>query len=218
MKSRVRTPDTVSAVADERIPFPRTARPTPCQDDPALVAFEEAADRLQRTKTIARAKVACSGCPVVQGCLKWALANPSLTRRGVWAATTPGKRGALRNGLVRRLGDDWVGVVADQDRRHEQQQTARTVPPTIRGQLPPWRPCHRGRRASAPTASPGFPPDGGQDSSVIRAGTGGSGWAGAGAAAVVVRGWLCVTTAAAAATPTVSSTKPAPSPGGSPSW
>ena len=135
MKNRVRTPDTLSALADERIPFPHTDRPTPCQDDPALFAFEEAADRLQRTKTIARAKLACSGCPVVQGCLKWALANPSLTRRGMWAATTPGKRGALRNGLVQRLGDDWVGVVADQDRRHEQQQTARTVPPTIREQM-----------------------------------------------------------------------------------
>ncbi|MEU9291286.1 WhiB family transcriptional regulator [Streptomyces sp. NPDC048275] len=135
MKSRVRTPDTVSALADVRIPFPHTDRPTPCQDDPAQFAFEEVADRLQRTKTIARAKLACSGCPVVQGCLKWALANPSLTRRGVWAATTPGKRGALRNGLVQRLGDDWVGLVADQDRRREQQQTARTVPPTIREQM-----------------------------------------------------------------------------------
>jgi WhiB family redox-sensing transcriptional regulator len=135
MKSRARTPDTVSALADERIPFPRTDRPTPCQDDPALFAFEEATDRTQRTKTIARAKLACSGCPIVQGCLKWALANPSLTRTGVWAATTPGKRGALRQGLVQRFGDDWVGVVATHDRRREQRQTARTVPPTVREQM-----------------------------------------------------------------------------------
>ncbi|MFG3133698.1 WhiB family transcriptional regulator [Streptomyces tendae] len=135
MRSRVRTPDAVSALADERIPFPHTDRPTPCQDDPALFAFEEVADRLRRTKTIARAKLACSGCPVVQGCLKWALANPSLTRRGVWAATTPGTRGALRNRLVQRLGDDWVEVVVAQDRRREQQNTARTVPPMIREQM-----------------------------------------------------------------------------------
>ncbi|WP_256122548.1 WhiB family transcriptional regulator [Streptomyces sp. LUP47B] len=133
MKSRARTPDTVSALADERIPFPHTDRPTPCQDDPALFAFEEVADRTQRTKTIARAKLACSGCPIVQGCLKWALANPSLTRTGVWAATTPGKRGALRQGLLQRFGDDWAGVVAAQDRRREQRQTARTVPPTVPG-------------------------------------------------------------------------------------
>ncbi|MDQ1033560.1 hypothetical protein QF035_011229 [Streptomyces umbrinus] len=135
MRSRIRTRDAVSALADERIPFPHTEHPTPCQDDPALFAFEEVADRLQRTKTIARAKLACSGCPVVQGCLKWALANPSLTPRGVWAATTPGKRGALRNGLVQRLGDDWVGVVADQDRRREQQQATPAVPPTVREQM-----------------------------------------------------------------------------------
>ncbi|MEU5297821.1 WhiB family transcriptional regulator [Streptomyces umbrinus] len=134
MRRRIRTRDAVSALADERIPFPHTEHPTPCQDDPALFAFEEVADRLQRTKSIARAKLACSGCPVVQGCLKWALANPSLTPRGVWAATTPGKRGALRNGLVQRLGDDWVGVVADQDRRREQQATP-AVPPTVREQM-----------------------------------------------------------------------------------
>ncbi|WP_236584877.1 hypothetical protein [Streptomyces sp. MBT53] len=37
---------------------------------------------------------------------------------------------------MRRLGDDWVGAVADQDRRREQQQTPRTVPPTAREQKP----------------------------------------------------------------------------------
>jgi WhiB family redox-sensing transcriptional regulator len=134
MRSRARTPDAVSAAPDERIPFPHTDRPTPCQADPGLFTFEEVADPLQRNKPIVRAKRACSGCPVVRGCLKWALANPSLTRRGVWAATTPGKRGELRTRLVRRLGDDWISVVADQDRRREQQQTARTVPPTVREQ------------------------------------------------------------------------------------
>ncbi|MCW8101643.1 WhiB family transcriptional regulator [Streptomyces tauricus] len=135
MKNRVRTRDALAALADERIPFPHTEQPTPCRADPALFSFEEIPDRLQREKTIARAKRACSGCSVVQGCLKWTLANPSMTRKGVWAATTPGQRGVLRNRLVQRLGDDWVGAVADQDHRREQQQAAPTVPPPVRNQI-----------------------------------------------------------------------------------
>ncbi|MFD9284644.1 WhiB family transcriptional regulator [Streptomyces mirabilis] len=136
MSRRIRTTDSTTALADERIPFPETDRPTPCQDDRDLFAFEEVSDPRKREKTIAKAKLACSRCPVVKGCLRWALANPSLTRRGVWAATTAGTRGQLRNKLVQRLGDDWVGVLADQDRRREQQQReARTMPPTIRQQI-----------------------------------------------------------------------------------
>ncbi|MFI1786460.1 hypothetical protein [Streptomyces rubiginosohelvolus] len=68
-------------------------------------------------------------------CLKWALANPGLAQTGVWAATTKRERKRLRKRLVARLGDDWPGVVADQDRRRrEQQRAARTVPPTVRDQ------------------------------------------------------------------------------------
>ncbi|MEV7737124.1 hypothetical protein AB0O75_34425 [Streptomyces sp. NPDC088921] len=83
---------------------------------------------------------------------------------------------------------------------------------------PIWRRFRLGHRASAPTATPGFPSVGGQDSFVTRAGTGGSGRGGAGAAAAAATGWLCATTAAGAATATASSTKPAPPPGGSRSW
>ncbi|MET9083682.1 WhiB family transcriptional regulator [Streptomyces sp. NPDC004237] len=117
MTSGPRTSPTVAALADKRIPFPRTLLSLPCRDDPAQFAFEDVTDARQRELTLARAKHTCSGCPVVHSCLKWALANPSLTRRGVWAATTPSKRRELRKRLVIRLGDDWVGVLADRDRR-----------------------------------------------------------------------------------------------------
>ncbi|MFE6727818.1 hypothetical protein ACFVDN_07975 [Streptomyces californicus] len=53
----------------------------------------------------------------------------------MWAATTRRERTRLRKDLVARLGDDWPGVVADQDRRRrEQRRTARIAPPTVRDQ------------------------------------------------------------------------------------
>ncbi|MFF8732229.1 hypothetical protein ACF073_38055 [Streptomyces sp. NPDC015171] len=62
-----------------------------------------------------------------------ALANKPLTLTGVWAATTARERNKLRKDLVHRLGDDWVGVVAEQDRRRqEKQRAARLAPPTVR--------------------------------------------------------------------------------------
>jgi transcription factor WhiB len=64
---------------------------------------------------VKRAKAACRQCPVAEACLKWALANPESTRIGVWAATTPTERRALRKGLVERLGEDWPQIVAAQD-------------------------------------------------------------------------------------------------------
>ncbi|WP_398691773.1 hypothetical protein [Streptomyces atratus] len=70
---------------------------------------------------------------MVKGCLKWVLANPDLTKTGVWAATTKRDRTQLRKQLVARLGEDWIGVVAEQDRlRRERARTARIVPPTVR--------------------------------------------------------------------------------------
>lgn len=79
----------------------------------------------------------------------------------------------------------------------------RTSPPAPRTS-PLRRRCRPRHRASARTAMPGFPPVGRQDSSVIRAVTGGSGPGGAGAAAAVATNWPCATTAAAVATPTAS--------------
>ncbi|WP_329021702.1 MULTISPECIES: WhiB family transcriptional regulator [unclassified Streptomyces] len=57
-----------------------------------------------REKTLALARRACSGCPIVTDCLKWALANPGLPPTGVWAATTKRERTRLRNQLAARLG------------------------------------------------------------------------------------------------------------------
>jgi WhiB family redox-sensing transcriptional regulator len=63
--------------------------------------------------------------------LKWALANPHLTPTGVWAATTQRDRNRLRRNLRERLGDDWIGVVAERDRRRrERKKAARLAPPT----------------------------------------------------------------------------------------
>ncbi|MFD3503936.1 WhiB family transcriptional regulator [Streptomyces sp. NPDC058642] len=124
--------------ADDRIPFPHTEQTLRCRTNPALFEIEDihtGDDRNAREKALVKAKHACSGCPIVTGCLKWSLANPSLTKTGVWAATTARDRKQLRKQLTARLGDDWVGVVAEQDRRRrERQRTARVVPPTVREQ------------------------------------------------------------------------------------
>lgn len=133
--ARTGIPNDPSVVADDRIPFPHTDTRTRCQNDPKLFAIEDIADRMEREKALAKAKLACSGCPIVTGCLKWALANKQLTPTGVWAATTARQRATLRKDLKRRLGDDWVGVVAEQDRRRqEKQQAARLAPPPVRDQ------------------------------------------------------------------------------------
>ncbi|MFE4061191.1 WhiB family transcriptional regulator, partial [Streptomyces sp. NPDC059096] len=78
--------------ADDRILFPRTERPLCCRTNPVLFAIEDIHntddDRGVRERALATARHACSGCPIVNGCLKWALANPDLATSGVWAATT----------------------------------------------------------------------------------------------------------------------------------
>ncbi|WP_432020278.1 WhiB family transcriptional regulator [Streptomyces sp. 1222.5] len=122
--------------ADDRIPFPETDQVLRCRTSPALFQIEDIPtdqDPRAREKALAKAKHACSGCPIVKDCLKWALANPALTKTGVWAATTKRDRTQLRKQLVARLGADWVGVVAERDRlRRERARAARVVPPTAR--------------------------------------------------------------------------------------
>ncbi|MFD4341808.1 WhiB family transcriptional regulator [Streptomyces anulatus] len=124
--------------ADTRIPFPVSDQPLACRTDPALFGIEDvsiADDPRAREKALAQARQACSTCPVVTECLKWALANPDLTKSGVWAATTKRDRTRLRKQLTARLGADWPGVVAEQERRRrERDRTARTAPPTVRDQ------------------------------------------------------------------------------------
>jgi WhiB family redox-sensing transcriptional regulator len=55
-----------------------------------------------------------------------------LTTEGIWAATTPRQRNALRRQLAARLGNNWVAVVADHDRRlRERRVTDRHTPLTV---------------------------------------------------------------------------------------
>ncbi|WP_331722604.1 WhiB family transcriptional regulator [Streptomyces sp. NBC_00122] len=124
-------------VADDRVPFPETDQALRCRTSPARFSIEDIRNTDEapraREKALAKAKHACSGCPIVKDCLKWALANPGLTETGVWAATTKRDRTQLRKRLVDRLGEDWVGVVAEEDRRwRERARAARVVPPTAR--------------------------------------------------------------------------------------
>ncbi|GHH55648.1 WhiB family transcriptional regulator [Streptomyces candidus] len=127
----------VIIAADNRVPFPHTDQKLRCRTEPVLFAIEDIhdsdADRRTREKAIAEARRDCSGCPIVVGCLKWALANPDLTPHGIWAPTMPRERTELREKLVARLGEDWVGVVAAQERRRkDQERAARFAPPTVR--------------------------------------------------------------------------------------
>jgi WhiB family redox-sensing transcriptional regulator len=42
------------------------------------------------------AKAVCSGCPVLETCLEWALERPMETREGIWAGTVRAERERLR--------------------------------------------------------------------------------------------------------------------------
>ncbi|GHB68060.1 hypothetical protein GCM10010377_68720 [Streptomyces viridiviolaceus] len=153
--SRTKNTRTGPAIeADPRIPFPHSPTPTVCKATPALFAHDlgdstpEASDRMHQAKT------ACRACPIAADCLKWALANPTLTREGIWAATTARERTTLRRRLVERLGKDWVGVVADHDRRlHERREAARHSPlPVAEARI-----VHLDREANGPTPTPRRP-------------------------------------------------------------
>ncbi len=129
--SRTGTTNPASTEADPRIPLPRSETRTACRAHPEWFSHEKTGTRAAE-KEIAKAKRACSGCPIVTDCRKWALANPQLTPVGVWAATTARQRTELRRRLVERLGEDWVGVFAAQDAaRAQRRQQARLNPPTV---------------------------------------------------------------------------------------
>jgi transcription factor WhiB/Lsr2 protein len=122
--SRSRTPtDPGLLEADPRFPFPFTDTPTACRTHPEWFSHERTSTRAAE-KDIAKAKLACSGCPIVADCLKWALANPALTPVGVWAATTPRQRPELRRRLTERLGPDWPSVVTQRDQAAKRRTTA----------------------------------------------------------------------------------------------
>ncbi|GAB2891816.1 WhiB family transcriptional regulator [Streptomyces mayteni] len=126
------------AQPDPRIPFPPTPSPTPCRATPDL--FSQDTPGNLDPEQAAQAKQACRGCPIAEGCLKWALANPHLTRGGVWAATTPRERIRLGRRLAERLGDDWIEVVAARDsaraRRREAPRPAGPVAPATAAAAP----------------------------------------------------------------------------------
>lgn len=125
--------------ADPRIPDPHTRPDLACRTTPNLFAYDQApADAAERQR-VERARRVCGGCPVVTSCLKWTLANPSLTQGGIWAATTPGQRTRLRRRLRERLGGDWVGVVAAVDRaRALREATGLPVPDPAPAAHPMW--------------------------------------------------------------------------------
>lgn len=133
--TRTGSPTVTDPVADPRIPFPTASSPLACQTSPRLFAIEDVTGTA-RPAALNLAKRTCAACPIAAGCLKWALANPKLTPTGVWAATTQRDRNRLRRNLRKRLGDDWVGVVAEHDRRRqEKQRAARHAPPPVREQV-----------------------------------------------------------------------------------
>jgi transcription factor WhiB len=103
--------------ADPRIPFPHTNTMLACRTNPALFVHEHGQTSSKEDQDrIERARTACGGCPIAPGCLKWALANPSLTPTGVWAATISRERTGLRRRLQQRHGPDWVAVIVQADR------------------------------------------------------------------------------------------------------
>ncbi|MFD8629625.1 WhiB family transcriptional regulator [Streptomyces hygroscopicus] len=121
---------------DPRFPFPHSPVPTRCQAEPATFDFangdRSGESRAATERRLARARRACSGCPIVKDCLRWALVNKDLTKVGIYAATTPAQRTALRKRMVDRLGPDWIDVLADQDQaRRERAAAARHMPLTI---------------------------------------------------------------------------------------
>ncbi|MFD5814736.1 WhiB family transcriptional regulator [Streptomyces sp. NPDC127038] len=108
------------------IPFPYSPTPTACRTTPGLFAYDMGDSDQARAE---QAKLACATCPIAAACLKWSLANPELTKEGVWAGTIPRQRRTLRRRLADRLGKDWAAVVADHDQRlREQREAARHTP------------------------------------------------------------------------------------------
>ncbi|MDX2565010.1 WhiB family transcriptional regulator [Streptomyces sp. TX20-6-3] len=118
---------------DPRFPFPHTSAPTRCRTRPELydlASGDLSGDTKNAAQTrLEQARRACSACPIVTACLRWALVNKTLTQDGVFAGTTPAQRRALRRRLADRLGPDWVDVLAARDQaRRERAEAARHTP------------------------------------------------------------------------------------------
>ncbi|MFE7776330.1 WhiB family transcriptional regulator [Streptomyces sp. NPDC057445] len=119
-------------LADPRIPFPHTDNPPACSTDPERFVHGHGENGPKVQEQLDAARALCSTCPVVQDCLRWALANPSLTPTGIWAATTARQRNVLRARLSGRLGEDWVATVAEEVRRERYELGGRRLRHTDR--------------------------------------------------------------------------------------
>ncbi|MER6847660.1 WhiB family transcriptional regulator [Streptomyces flaveolus] len=64
---------------DPRFPFPHSPVPTRCQKEPATFNFavgdRSGESRAATEQRLAKARRVCSGCPIVEICLRWALVN-----------------------------------------------------------------------------------------------------------------------------------------------
>ena len=69
-----------------------------CKDDPTPDRWFVSPANRQGTEA---AKAVCKRCPVAADCLRYALADPSLT--GIWGMTTDNQRGRMRKGTPRPL-------------------------------------------------------------------------------------------------------------------
>lgn len=131
-----RTTAAPPAITEVQLPFPRTTTPVRCRTNPTVFDIDDITGRDEREAAIAKASHACAGCPIVRECLKWALLHPDLTRTGIWAATTPKLRTALRKRTAARLGPGWKQVLFAQEREKERRRrAARSTPPPPVGYL-----------------------------------------------------------------------------------
>jgi hypothetical protein len=154
--------------SDPRFPQPQSPAPTGCQTTPKLFDFDPGeSDHKKTQRQLRDARKACSTCPLVRDCLKWALVNEDLARVGIWAATTPRQRTMLRERLAERLGPEWIDVLAVREQARRERAAARRLPPDVRearivrrrpgGEAAPVR-ADRGRRPCPwPSSAPGSP-------------------------------------------------------------
>jgi WhiB family redox-sensing transcriptional regulator len=61
-------------------------------------------------KQLAEAKAVCAGCPMLEECRAYALANPHLVEDGVWGGLSEGERATELRRLRRRGGVSGVAA------------------------------------------------------------------------------------------------------------
>jgi len=114
-----------------------------CREHPTQLWFAAS------PRDIATAKMLCGDCAVQSPCLEFALSRPELL--GIWAATTPSERAALRR-AARATGDDAVEAAT------MRAEPVRVRPQEQRAPDDGWRPGEAGppapvRQLEEPTAA-----------------------------------------------------------------